>query len=192
MKTRKIIMSISILVLGIFLVTGCSVKKEIVIGKDKKIQEKKKLKAKCSAVECIKKLNIDVTVEEANKIIGVDGKLTDEKYNFYEYDLGNDEKIILKYYSGDKATIEADFNQDDIANKKVDLSHVNDLKTKVQNGVTYDEFKAEIGNTDGILIEKSQFSNKYLWVSTKGGYIKATFSLSNNKCTIFTGIGDLK
>lgn len=192
MKTRKIIMSISILVLGIFLVTGCSVKKEIVIGKDKKIQEKKKLKAKCSAVECIKKLNIDVTVEEANKIIGVDGKLTDEKYNFYEYDLGNNEKIILKYYSGDKATIEADFNQDDIANKKVDLSHVNDLKTKVQNGVTYDEFKAEIGNTDGILIEKSQFSNKYLWVSTKGGYIKATFSLSNNKCTIFTGMGDSK
>lgn len=192
MKTRKIIMSISILVLGIFLVTGCSVKKEIVIGKDKKIQEKKKLKAKCSAVECIKKLNIDVTVEEANKIIGVDGKLTDEKYNFYEYDLGNDEKIILKYYSGDKATIEADFNQDDIANKKVDLSHVNDLKTKVQNGLTYDEFKAEIGNTDGILIEKSQFSNKYLWVSTKGGYIKATFSLSNNKCTIFTGMGDSK
>lgn len=194
MKKSKLLIGIMCLVLGVTLVTGCG-KTNTKKNNEKTnttTEEKSKLKAKCSAVECIKKIDIENTVEEVNKIIGVDGVLTDKEHNFYEYDLGNDEKITLKYYSGTKATVVADFNRDDVADKKVDLSNLTDLKSKVSSGITYDEFKAEIGNTDGVLFEKSSISNRYMWVSTKGGYVKASFGVTSNKCTFFSGYGDTK
>ncbi|MBO5138525.1 MAG: hypothetical protein J6B89_02680 [Bacilli bacterium] len=193
-KSKLLIGAVSLAFVGT-LVTGCDNSKtrsNVKDNKTTKTEEKNKLKAKCSAIECIKKINVETTVEEVNKIIGVDGVLTDEKYNFYEYDLGNDEKITLKFYSSQKPTIIADFDKDDIADKKVDLSKLTELKSKVRSGITYDEFKAELGNTDGVLIEKSDSSNRYMWVSKKGGYVKATFRTSDNKCTFFSGYGDTK
>lgn len=191
MKKSKLLLVTLLCVFSVFLVTGC--------GKDKvqedngvKPKEESKLKAKCSALECIKKIEPENTVEEVNKIVGVEGKLTDEKYNIYEYDLGNDETITLKYYSGTTATIVADYDEDEIANKKVDLSDLQGLKTKVNSGITYDDFKNEIGGVEGTLIEKSSSSNRYVWVSTKGGNVKATFRTRDNMCSFFSGFGDTK
>lgn len=190
---KKILVGILSLALVISLTTGCDKQeKKDNSKKEVKTEEKKTLKAKCSALECIKKIEPENTVEEVNKIVGVEGKLTDEKYNFYEYDLGNDEKITLKYYSSTKATIVADYERDELANKKVDLSKLTDLKPKVSAGITYDDFKNEIGGEDGTLIEKSESSNKYVWVSKKGGYITASFRKSDNKCSFFSGFGDRK
>ena len=101
------------------------------------------------------------SIEDVNKIVGVDGKLTDTEYNFYEYDLGNGETITLKYYAGNKATVIASYDKKKLANKNVDLSDLNSLKKKVSSGITYDQFKKEIGGVDGTLIEKSESSNKY-------------------------------
>lgn len=184
MEKSKLLVCVMCFVLGVTLITGC--------GKNNTTGKNSKLKAKCSAIECIKKIDVDNTVKEVNKIIGVDGVLTDEEHNFYEYDLGNDEKITLKYYSGTKATIVADFNRDDIADKKVDLSNVTDLRAKVRSGITYDKFKAEIGDVDGVLFEKSDLTNRYMWVSAKGGYVRASFGAKNNKCTFFSAYGDKK
>lgn len=195
MKKSKLLLGVLSLACITTLVTGCDnpkTRKNVKENKTQKTEKKNKIKAKCSAIECIKKISVDNTVEEVNKIIGVDGVLTDEKYNFYEYDLGNDEKITLKFYSGSKSTIVADFDKNDIANKKVNLSNMTDLKSKVKSGITYDEFKAIIGNVDGVLIEKSSSTNRYMWVSTKGGYLRASFRNSDNKCTIFSGFGDTK
>ncbi len=191
MKKSKLLVALLSLVLLIGFTTACD-KKEVSKEKETKTEEKDELKAKCSALECIKKIEPTNTVEEVNKIVGVDGVLTDEKYNFYEYDLGDDEKITLKYYSGTKATIVADYDEDELANKKVDLSKLQELKSKVSSGITYDDFKKEIGGVDGTLIEKSDTSNRYIWVSKKGGNVKATFRVSDNMCSFFTGFGDTK
>lgn len=193
MKKGKLLVAFLSLVLFLGFTTGCD-KKEVLKDNETKTkaEEKDKLKANCSALECIKKIEPTNTVEEVNKIVGVDGVLTDEKYNIYEYDLGNDEKITLKYYSGKKATIVADYEEDDLADKKVDLSKLQDLKAKVSSGISYDDFKKEIGNVDGTLVEKSDISNKYVWVSKKGGSVKATFRTSDNLCSFFSGFGDTK
>lgn len=193
MKKGKLLIGVFLCLLGIFLTTGCTTKENTNKNDNTdKTEEKSKLKAKCSALECIKKIEPENTVEEVNEIVGVDGVLTDEKYNFYEYDLGNGEKITLKYYSGKTATIVADYDEDELADKKVDLSKLEDLKSKVNYGISYDDFKKEIGGVDGILIEKSTLSNKYIWVSTKGGNVKATFRVKDNLCSFFSGFGDTK
>lgn len=191
MKKSKLLIAVLLCVFSVFLVTGCDSKKEN-NNNNSKTEEKTKIKAKCSATECIKKIEPTNTVEEVNKIIGVDGVLSDEKYNFYEYDLGNDEKITLKFYSSDKSTIVATFDENDVANKKVNLSKLQDLKAKVNSGITYDNFKKELGDVDGTLIEKSDSSNRYLWKSTKGGNVKASFRTRDNMCTFFSGFGDTK
>lgn len=190
---KKFLLSVTVCLLAIISVTGCGKEttKKIKDNNQKKVEEKeKKLKAKCSAVECIKKIEPENTVEEVNEIIGVDGVLTNKDYNYYEYDLGNDEKITLKYYKGTTATIEADFDKNSVADKKVDLSKLNELKPKVQAGISYDNFKKEIGNVDGVLVEKSQTTRRYMWVSKKGGNVRAAFRTKDNMCTFFTGFND--
>lgn len=183
MKIRKILVVISITLLCLLSVLGCEKKKE---------KDEIKLKGNCEALECIKQIKPKNTVEEVNKITGVDGLLIDKENNIYKYDLGNNETITLKYYSGSKAVVEASYDNNAIANKKVDLSKFSDLKEKIGSGITYKEFKKEIGGVDGVLIEKSELSKKYIWVSKKGGYIKATFSNSDKKCTFFSGYEDSK
>lgn len=185
MKKSKLLIIILLCTLTLFLVTGCQSKNDSFSGESK-------LKAKCSALECIKKIKVDNTVEEVNKITGVEGRLYDEEYKFYEYDLGNGETITLKYYSSDKATVIASYNKKKLANKNVDLSDLNSLKKKVSSGITYDQLKKEIGGVDGTLIEKSESSNKYLWASKNGGYITAIFRNKDNKCSFFSGYGDTR
>ena len=186
MKRVRLLIVTLLCMFSLFLVTGCQSKN------DSSNDESSKLKAKCSALECIKKIKVENTVEDVNKIVGVDGKLTDTEYNFYEYDLGNGETITLKYYAGNKATVIASYDKKKLANKNVDLSDLNSLKKKVSSGITYDQFKKEIGGVDGTLIEKSESSNKYLWASKNGGYITAIFRNKDNKCSFFSGYGDTR
>ena len=98
MKKSKLLVVTFMCMLSLFLVTGCASKTTKDEVKKDDTKETSKLKAKCSALECIKKIEPENTVEEVNEIVGVEGKLTSEEYNIYEYDLGNDEKITLKYY----------------------------------------------------------------------------------------------
>lgn len=188
---KKFLLSMTVCLLVVLSITGCGKEttKKVSDDNQKKVEEKK-LKSKCSAVECIQKITPENTVEEVNKIIGIDGVAKDENSREYEYDLGNDEKITLRFSSDNTSTITADFDKNDVADKKVDLSKLNDLKPKVNAGITYDNFKKEIGNVDGVLVEKSKTSVKYMWVSKKGGNVRASFRTSDNMCRFFTGIGD--
>ncbi|CDD28935.1 unknown [Clostridium sp. CAG:433] len=178
MKKSKLLLTILLCILSFLLLTGCS------NDSDKK--------ANCSALECIKKIKVDNTVEEVNKIIGVKGVLYDKENKFYRYDLDNGETITLKYYSSDTATITASYNKKELANRKVDLSNLNSLKKKVNSGITYDKFKEEVGGVDGTLIEKSKISKTYFWASKDGGYITAIFKEKDNKCFYFYGYGDVR
>ena len=83
MRKSKLLVTILLCSLSFLLLTGCS------NDSDKK--------ANCSALECIKKIKVDNTVEEVNKIIGVKGVLYDKEKKFYRYDLDNGETITLKY-----------------------------------------------------------------------------------------------
>lgn len=145
-------------------------------------------KGNCTAVECIKKIDPENTVEQINNIIGFDGELTDEKYQKYYWKLSEDTGVEVTYYSSAKGTIKIDYDREALANKKVDFSRYSELKEKINNGITYDDFISYIGNVDGTIIEKSSYSTKYVWVSSDGGYLNGTFSNSTGKCTLATGM----
>lgn len=163
----------------ILLIVGCA-------------SDEEKIKSNCSALECIKIIEPKNTVEEVNKITGVEGVLYDKKNNFYRYDLENGDTITLKYYSGNSAIVSASYNKKKLANRKVDLSNLKNLEKKVDSGIKYDEFIKQIGGVDGILIEKTDLSSKYIWVSKNGGYIYGSFRNENNKCSFFAGYGDTR
>lgn len=196
MKKCKLLLCLLSFALVTTLVTGCD--KSSNDSNDskskKKVVEKSenKVKTKCEFYECIDKIEPENTVEEVNNIIGIDGVLTDEKYNFYEYDFGDDKKIILKFYSSDKSTIVVEYDKKDLKNNKVTLEKLSDLKARINDGITYEDFKKEVGGVDGTLVEKSTLSNKYVWVTKNEGYVSASFSNSGSRkgtCTFFSGFG---
>lgn len=169
-------------ILFIGTVTGCD-NNTTTLDNGNKIESK----GKCTATECIEKINVENTVEEINEIIGFEGELTDENYNKYYWELSEDSGIEVTYYSGEKGTIEVVIENDLLANKNVDFSKYDELQTKVKEGINYNDFISYIGNVKGTLIEKSSYSNKYLWVAEDGSYLKATFSSSSGDCTFVTG-----
>lgn len=173
---------------AILLVTGCASDD----GKTttSKKEENKKSKGNCVAVECIKEIKPENTVEEINKIIGFEGKLTDEKYNKYAWELSKDETVEVTYYSSEKGTIKITFDEDEVKNKKVDFSKYNEISSLLKSGtsLTYEEFVEKVGGVPGTLVEKSSYTNKYKWIDSDGSYLNASFSSTTNKCTIVTGM----
>ena len=145
-------------------------------------------KGNCTAVECIKKINPENTVEQINDIIGINGELIDEKYNIYYWELSEETGVKMAYYSSAKGTVTIDYDRDSLANSKVNFSRYSDLKEKINEGITYDNFISYIGGVEGTLIEKSSYSTKYVWVSSDGSYLNGTFSSSSGKCTFASGM----
>ena len=190
MMKKKILVVVLSLAL-MFTVTGCGKKANdnYVAPNSNTAHDKSTVKTKCTVLECIKKLSADSTVEEINKVVGVEGKLTNEKYNEYTWTFSDKESLKATYYSSDKANIEANYIRDDVANKKVTFSKYDEIQTALKSGssLTYDEFKSKVGGVEGTLVYISSSSNKYVWVNTKGEYLTGTFSNTTNKCTFVLG-----
>lgn len=197
MKKCKLLLCLLSFSLIITLVTGCDKSSDDSNNSksngETAAKSESKVKTKCEFYKCIDEIEPENTVEEVNEIIGIDGVLTDEEYNFYEYDFGDEKKITLKFYSSDKSTIVVDYDKADLKNNNVTLENLSDLKARINDGITYEDFKKEVGGVDGTLIEKSTLSNKYVWVTKSEGYVTASFSNSGSnegKCTIFSGFGN--
>lgn len=182
MKKKVIKLVCGSIILGT--ITGCGLNNNTQLNDDSKLESK----GNCTALECINKISVENSVEEINNIIGFEGELTDEKYNIYYWELSDDSGIEVSYYSGTTGTIEADIDRDIVANKDVDFSRYDELKTKINEGITYGEFISYIGNVEGTLIEKSSYSNKYVWVAEDGSYLNGSFSVSSGKCTFASGM----
>jgi len=147
-----------------------------------------KTKGNCTAVECIKKINPENTVEQINSIIGFEGELIDEKYNIYYWELSEETGVKMAYYSSAKGTVTIDYDRDALANSKVNFSRYSELKPKINEGISYNDFISYIGGVEGTVIEKSSYSTKYVWVSSDGSYLNGTFSSSSGKCTFASGM----
>lgn len=179
---KKVLLGLLSLVF-VFTLTGCLGK-----GKLKEPVVKKQIKGNCEALECIKKLKSENTVEEINKVIGFEGKLTDEKNKIYKWEIAENETITASYYSSNKATIDASYDNDALKNKNISFEKYDDIQTALKSGssLTYDEFCKKV-NGKGTLYSISSYSKKYVWVNKNGEYLTGTFSTSTNKCTFVIG-----
>lgn len=152
------------------------------------LKEEEKSKGNCTAIECVKQIEPENTVEQIDKIVGVKGKLQNEKTKEYYWELSEDTGIEVTYNSSNKGTINAKIKNSSIANKKVDFSKHKELQTRVRSGISYEDFITYIGNVEGVIVGKTSTTTKYMWVSKNGGYIKGTFSNTTKKCTFITGM----
>ena len=151
-------------------------------------ENNEKTTSKCTAIECIKQIKTESTVEEINQIIGFNGELVDERYDEYYWKISETSGISVTYYSGTTGNIKVDVEQDTLRDSRVNLSQMQTIKDKINDGLTYEQVKSYVGNVDGILIEKSSYSLNYIWVNANGGYMDAYFSVSDGYCTIMSGM----
>ena len=190
---KKKILVVVLCMAMLFTVTGCFGKKttsdNYVAPNSKQATENSKVKSKCSVLDCMKKLSSTSTVEEINKVTGIEGKLTNETYNEYTWTFSDKESIKATYYSSDKPNIDATYIRDNLKNKKVTFKKYSEIQTALKSGssLTYDEFKEKVGGVDGTLVYISSTTNKYVWVSTTGEYLTGSFSNTTNKCTFVLG-----
>ena len=183
MKKKFLIGLLSLVVL--FALTGCTSKSGIKNGNN---TVKKQIKGNCDALDCMKKLKPENTVEEINNIIGFEGTVKDEKNNIYTWEIASDEKITASYYSSDKATIDASYDTNRLKDNKITFEKYDENQTSLKSGssLTYDEFCNKV-NGKGHLYSISSYSKKYVWVNKNGEYLTGTFSTTTNKCTFIIG-----
>ena len=184
----KKVLRIITMALVLVLLTGCGVTKS---NNGATTPVEKPAKGNCNVFDCIKKLDIKDDLATVNKVMGFNGEVVREGtgYSTYEWVIDEDknEKVEATFYST-STTISISFKDEAIKNSKVDFSKFDEIKKAMNNKetVTYDDVKAKFG-ADGVLTEKSSFSNKYRWVNDKGGYMTANFGTETGKCTMIIG-----
>lgn len=174
---KKKILSGVLLLLIVTLVTGCGVKDII-----------NKVTGKNEAVEAMKKLSYETDLDEANDIIGFDGKKEDNYIYVWEFKDGLKITGEVGHTSGN-AEFTLTYEKEDFKNKKVDLSEIDDIKKETKSGTsfTYDEFKDRIGGQEGIITQVNKYGTHYVWVDGNGGYISAYFSRTTGKLVSYSG-----
>ena len=184
----KKILGIITMALLVVTLTGCS----IIPGQKTNVEGTKlgkPAKGNCNVFDCIKKLNTTDDLEKVNKVMGFEGEVLREGsgYSTYKWEINADESVEATFYSS-STTVSINFKDDSIKNSKVDFSKFSEIKKAMNNKetVTYDDVKKKFG-ADGVLVEKSSFSNKYRWVSENGGYMTANFSVSSGACSMIIG-----
>ncbi len=149
------------------------------------------VKSKCSYYKCLSMMTLDNTMDELDEIVGFKAEsvdVTTENMTRYEYDFGNDKKITVTLYKDKLSTIKIEYDKKDLKNKKVTLENLSDIKARINDGISYDEFKEAVGGVDGTLIEVSSW-NKYVWVAEDGSSnVTASFGKDGN-LKFFSGLG---
>jgi hypothetical protein len=186
----KKVFGIAVIALAIVTLTGCSLIPGQKTNEAGKVLEKP-AKGNCNVFECIKKLDTKADLETVTKVMGFEGNKLNEGngYTTYKWVINKEknEAVQAVFYTS-STTISITFSDEDIKNPKVDFSKFDEIKKAMNNKetVTYDDVKAKF-KADGVLIEKSSFSNKYRWVNEKGGYMNANFSVSSGACSMIMG-----
>lgn len=142
--------------------------------------------------EYMEKISPENSVEDINRIIGSDGKLTDEKNNVYTWNITDTQTLTARYGSNNtgKCEISADISDKfaSLKDNKVDFSKYDEIKKALnsKDSITYDQIVEKIG-AKGHLIKKSSSSLTYEWINKDGGYFMAYFNPRTNKCTMVSG-----
>lgn len=187
----KKILAVIVCLLMVITFAGCGAKTTGGKTSNNTKQAKEKINGNCTVFECIKTLEITDTLDQVNEKMGFEGKKDKEEdtYSIYTWEVTKDSKVEIQFFSSGKSDIKIEFDKDKIANDKLDLSKFDEMKAIIQKGeMTLDKFSEMVGNVDGTLVEKSSFSNKYLWYKSSSNYLYGTFSTSSNKCTFVSGL----
>ena len=147
-------------------------------------------KGNCTVLECMKKLNAKMTLEEVNEVIGFEGEKKSEtdSYTVYNWDITEETGISVQFHTKyGTSTITADYPTS-MAPNKADFSKWSEIKAKLntKESLTYDEFVEMVGGVEGTIDKISDSSTTYKWLNADGGYLSGYFD-KNGKCKMATG-----
>ena len=95
----------------------------------------------------------------------------------------------MSTYSQGILSIKIEYDKKELKNSKVTLDNLSDMESRINEGVSYEEFKNAVGGVDGTLIEIGSW-NKYLWVAEDGSSnITASFDSEDGELKFFNGLG---
>ena len=177
----KKILGIIIISVTVLLLTGCSLFEKNESG----------IRGNCSVFDCIKKIEITDNLKTINQVMGFEGTLEKEEKDYKIYRWVTNEKkneSIQAVFYAKNTSISITFTDKDIKDKNVDFSQYEEIKRMLNNRETikYKDISAKF-NAEGVLTEKTAYSDKYRWVNKDGQYINATFSNGSGACTMIFG-----
>lgn len=200
MKKKFILKIVSVILCGVlvlFGLAGCGANKEESNDSNNNIAEKQEAEKALKVFEYIEEIELKSTVKEINKKLGIEAEVEEEKndkgevsYTTYTWKISDKASLIATSYKKDSIyNFKVEIDDSLIRNENVDFSKYDEISSALKNSktITYEKFKETIGGVDGNLVEKSSSSNVYRWVNSDGGYLRATFSNSSNKCTFVSG-----
>lgn len=141
-----------------------------------------------SYLDYINKIEVGDSLDQINEVIGSEGEVHSDNAT-YSWDIGNGGFIAV--FREDDTTsalsVEVSYDKKDVENKKVKISDLDSLKSKVGEGISYDDFKENLGGADGVLVSKGPVTKSYVWRSPDGSVVDGAFRLDDNMCNSFTG-----
>ena len=148
-------------------------------------------KGNCTVLECMKKLNAKMTLEEVNEVIGFEGEKKSEtdSYTVYNWDITEETGISVQFHTKyGTSTITANY-PNSMVKGKADFSRWDEIKKRLndtKNRLTYSEFVEMVGGVEGTIDKISDSSTTYKWLNADGGYLSGYFN-KDNECTMATG-----
>jgi len=141
-----------------------------------------------SYLDYINKIEVGDSLDQINEVIGSDGEVHSDNAT-YSWDIGNGGFVAVfrKDDTSSALSVEVSYDKKDVENKKVKIKDLDGLKSKVKEGISYDDFKENLGGVDGVLVSKGSVTKSYVWRSPDGSVVDAAFRLDDNMCNSFTG-----
>ncbi len=177
MKLKNLMLGFISVLCVLCFITGCS-------KEESDENNKEKVKANCSVVECMKKIEVTNTVEEINDIIGFESTIDAMIGSDPVWKFDSKNWISFKNFGNNDITIQATIDKESLKNDNIKLPLSSELQTDLNNGsFTYEEFVKKVGG-EGTLTSISKGSRNYTWVDKTGQRLSATFNNESGKCTV--------
>lgn len=152
--------------------------------------EQETAKGNCTVLECMKKLNAKMTLEEVTEVMGFEGEKKSEtdSYTVYNWDITEETGISVQFHTKyGTSTITASY-PNSMASNKADFSKWSEIKAKLntKESLTYDEFVEMVGGVEGTISKITDSDTSYSWYNSEGGYLTGYFD-EDGKCKMATG-----
>ncbi len=137
-------------------------------------------KSSCQMSECIESIEIGDDISVVEEITEIKGVEEDDSL-IYEFDENN--KYIVNVDSENKITdISYEYDVEKYKQENNKFDDVISLIEKVNSAetVTYADLVSSVGKQEGIMVYKSSFETKYLWVDNNLGFIVGIFNTEGN------------
>lgn len=125
--------------------------------------------------QTMSELTADMTIEQANEVIGSEGEMSSEtdSSTLYVWDMGDECSIEGTFFTSGSARFDAEYPRK-LVKDHADFSDWDNIKAQAEAGtLTYDQLVDMLGGVPGLLDSVRNGGYTYQWYNDDGGYLFA-------------------